>query len=75
MSFVHQSGAVILLVTLTLVLQAGGMVALIEWIKAQFSHGLHQLGIFRSFVLVVRFTTLLICLHMSEILLWASFYR
>ena len=75
MIFVRQSVTAILLITLTLVLQAGGMVALIEWIKAQFPHGLHQLGLFRSFLLVVRFTTLLICLHMSEILLWASFYR
>lgn len=75
MIFVHQSGTAIFLVTLTLILQAGGMVALIQWIKAQFPHGLHQLGIFRSFLLVVRFTTLLVCLHMSEILLWASFYR
>lgn len=72
---VHQSVTAILLITLTLVLQAGGMVALIEWIKAQFPQGLHQLGLFRSFLLVVRFTTLLICLHMSEVLLWASFYR
>ena len=75
MIFVHLSGIAILLVTLTLILQAGGMVALIEWIKAQFPNGLHQLGILRSFLLVVRFTTLLVCLHMSEILLWASFYR
>jgi voltage-gated potassium channel len=75
MIFVYQSGAAIVLVTLTLILQAGGMVALIEWIKAQFPHGLHQLGIVRSFLLVVRFTTLLIWLHVSEVLLWASFYR
>ena len=71
----HQSVTAILLITLTLVLQAGGMAALTEWIKAQFPHGLHQLGLFRSFLFVVRFTTLLVFLHMSEILLWASFYR
>jgi voltage-gated potassium channel len=51
------------------------MAALIHWLKAQFPNGIHRLGPFRSFVLVVRFTSLLICLHILEILLWASFYR
>src|SRR5208282_5249917 len=34
-----------------------------------------KLGKFRSALLVVRFTSLLIVLHMLEILLWACFYR
>jgi len=51
------------------------MAALIQWIRAQFPKGIHQLGLFRSALLVVRFTSLLICLHMLEILLWAWFYR
>ena len=75
MILVHEGYATIILVTLTLLLQSVGMAALIEWIKAQFPHGLHHLGLFRSTVLVVRFTSLLVCLHMLEILLWASFYR
>jgi voltage-gated potassium channel len=75
MVFVHQGYAAIILVTLTLMLQSGGMAALIQWIKAQFPKGLHQLSMFRSALLVVRFTSLLICLHMLEILLWACFYR
>jgi voltage-gated potassium channel len=29
----------------------------------------------RSAVLLVRFTNLIICLHVSEILLWTCFYR
>jgi voltage-gated potassium channel len=75
MDFVHQGWAAIVLVTLTLVLQSAGMAALIQWIKAQFPNGIRQLGLFRSALLVVRFTSLLVCLHMSEILLWAGFYR
>jgi len=75
MIFVHQGLVTVILVMLTLTLQSVGMAALIEWIKAQFPRGIHQLGLFRSFVLVVRFTSLLVCLHMLEILLWASFYR
>ena len=75
MDFVHQGYLTIILVMLTLILQSVGMAALIQWIKAQFPNGIHQLGIFRTVLLVVRFTGLLVCLHMLEILLWASVYR
>ena len=74
-TFLNQNGATVVLVTLTILLQCAGMAALIQWIKAQFPNGIHQLGLFRSFLLVLRFTSLLVCLHMSEILLWAWFYR
>jgi voltage-gated potassium channel len=75
MIFVRQSYAAIILVTLTIILQSAGIAALIRWIKSRFPNGIHRLGHFRSFILVVRFTSLLVCLHMFEILLWASFYR
>ena len=75
MIFVRQSYQAVILITLTLVLQSAGMAALIQWIKAQFPNGIHRLGLLRSFLLVVRFTSLLVCLHMLQILLWASFYR
>jgi hypothetical protein len=75
MTFVHEGYVAIIFVTLTIILQSAGMAALIQWIKAQFPRGIHRLGFFSSFVLVVRFTSLLILLHVSEILLWASFYR
>ena len=65
----------IILVIVTLMLQSVGMTLLIHWFRAQFPEGIHELSVFRSVVLVVRFTGLLICLHISEILLWASFYR
>jgi voltage-gated potassium channel len=75
MIFVRQSYVTIIPVTLTLTFQSAGMAALIEWLKAQFPNGIHRFGLFRSFILVVRFTSLLVCLQMFEILLWASFYR
>ncbi len=75
MFFLHQGWAAFVLITLTLVLQSAGMTALIQWIKAQFPKGIGHLGLFRSALLVVRFTSLLVCLHMLEILLWAWFYR
>ena len=75
MIFLHQNVVAVILVALTILVQSAGLAALIHWIKAQFPHGIHRLGLFRSFVLVVRFTSLLVCLHMLEILLWALFYR
>ena len=75
MTFIHQGYVTIILVMLTLILQSVGMALLIQWIKAQFPNGIHQLGLARSIMLVVRFTGLLVCLHIFEILLWASFYR
>jgi voltage-gated potassium channel len=75
MTFLHQGFVTTILVMLTLILHGVGMAVLIQWIKAQFPNGIHQLGLSRSIVLVVRFTGLLVCLHMSEVLLWASFYR
>jgi voltage-gated potassium channel len=75
MTFLHRASVTIILVTLTLTLQSVGMAALIQWLKAQFPKGIQRLGVFRDSVLVVRFTSLLVCLHGVEILLWASFYR
>ena len=75
MIFFDQGFAAVILVTLTLVLQSAGMAALIQWLKGQFPKGIRHLGLLRSAMLVVRFTSLLVCLHMVEILLWAWFYR
>jgi voltage-gated potassium channel len=75
MGFFRQAGAAAVLVTLTLAVQAAGITALIEWGRVHFSRGLHRLGPVRSAVLVVRFTTVMIVLHLLEILLWAGFYR
>jgi voltage-gated potassium channel len=75
MVLVHQACTTIVLVTLTLVLQSAGMAALIEWARAHLPRAIHRLGPWRSGVLMVRLTTLIVCLHMSEILLWAWFYR
>jgi voltage-gated potassium channel len=51
------------------------MAALIQWARAHLPRGIHRLGPLRSAVLVVRLTTLIVCLHVLEILLWAWFYR
>ena len=75
MTFARQAGAAIVLVTLTLTLQCAGMAALIAWGRTRLAPDVHRLGPFRSAVLMVRFITAFIFLHIFEILLWAGFYR
>jgi voltage-gated potassium channel len=75
MDFLHQAGDAVILVTLTLCLQCGGMAALINWGVTHFSRTRHRLGPVRSTVLIVRLTSVMIALHMSQIVLWAAFYR
>jgi voltage-gated potassium channel len=75
MTFARQAGAAAMLVTLTLSLQCAGMATLIAWAKTSFASDVHRLGPVRSAVLMVRFITAIIVLHLFEILLWAGFYR
>jgi hypothetical protein len=75
MTFVRQAGAAAILVTLTLLLQCGGMAALIAWARTGLGRDTHKPGRWRSAVLMVRFTTAIIVLQILQILLWACFYR
>jgi voltage-gated potassium channel len=75
MDILRQAGVAVVLVTLTLFLQGGGMAALINWGIAHFARDKHRLGPVRSTALVVRLTSVMIALHMLQILLWAAFYR
>jgi voltage-gated potassium channel len=74
MTFVRQAGAAALLVALTLCLQCAGMAALIAWARTSLKPEVHRLGPFRSALLMVRFITVFIVLHLLEILLWAEFF-
>ena len=75
MVFVHQACTAIVLVTLTLALQSAGMAGLIEWARSHLPKALSRHDRVRSTVLMVRLTSLIVCLHLLEILLWAWFYR
>jgi voltage-gated potassium channel len=69
-----QIGAAFFLVTLTLWLHCGGLVALITWVRRTASD-IHRMRPVRSAVLVVRVTAAMIALHGLEVLLWAGGYR
>lgn len=75
MYFFRLGSTTVILVILTLIIQSGGMAALIGWLKAHFPRGIHHVSVLQSTVLMVRFTGLLVCLHLAQILLWTSFYR
>jgi voltage-gated potassium channel len=75
MDVLRQAGTAVILVTLTLSLQCAGMAALINWAIAHFAREQYRLGPVRSAIMIVRFASVMIALHMSQILLWAAFYR
>jgi len=72
MTFLRQASAAVILTTLTLSLQVAGMVVLIHWARARL---ITKLGLLPSAVLMVRFTTAIIVLHLSQIVLWTTFYH
>jgi len=75
MGFVGQTSAAAVLVALTLSFQSAGMAALIYWVRGDIERGMQRFGTFRSGVLMVRFTSVIIGLHLLQVLLWAGFYR
>ena len=75
MTFVRQAGVTAVLLTLTLIFQSAGMATLIHWGRPQVERGLYKLGLFRSALVMVKFTSEIVVLHMLEILIWAGFYR
>src|SRR6266849_9031051 len=75
MTFVRQTAAAVALIILSLWVQSGGMAALIGSVRTSLGPGTHKLGPLRSAVLMVRFTAVIIALHVLQIFMWASFYR
>lgn len=75
MDFVGEVGAAVVLVTLTLCFQCAGTAILIHLARKYIAHGIKGLNAWRAAVLMIRFTTVMIVLHVLQILLWAGFYR
>jgi voltage-gated potassium channel len=75
MEFARRAGAAAILIALTLWLQAGGMTVLIHFARAYAARGKKGLSEWRAAVLMVRFTTFMIALHITQIWFWAAFYR
>lgn len=74
MEFVTQTIAAAVLVALSLWMQSAGMATLNNWGIGYLAHK-QRLSLVRSTVLMVRVTSLMIGLHLAQILVWAAFYR
>jgi voltage-gated potassium channel len=70
-----QLAAAGLLLSLTLCLQCGGVIVLIEWLKRVLTTNSHKHGPGFSANLVVKSTVAIVILQGLVILLWAGFYR
>jgi voltage-gated potassium channel len=75
MEFTRQLGVAVILVAGTLSLQSAGMAFLIHWARSFIARGIRGLGPSMSAVLMIRFTTAMVVLHILQILLWAGSYR
>jgi voltage-gated potassium channel len=73
--FLTQALAATILSTLTLAIESAGMAILIHWMRAYFARGIKTQSLWHTAVLMIRFTTVTILLHLLQILLWAAFYR
>jgi voltage-gated potassium channel len=73
--FLSQALAAIILSTLTLAIESAGMAILIHWVRAYFARGVKTQSLWHTAVLMIRFASMTILLHLLQILLWAAFYR
>jgi hypothetical protein len=74
MEFVTPTIAAAVLVALSLWIQCAGMATLINWGLTYLAHR-QRLSLVHSTVLMFRVTSLMIGLHLGQILVWAAFYR
>src|SRR5215813_6663084 len=74
MTFAHQAGAAVFLVTLTLSIKCAGIAVLISWARSV-ERGIAHLSSLHAAVLMIRFSTLVIVLHFLQIFVWSVFYR
>ena len=75
MDFTFEVAAAVVLVALSLVLQCAGMAVVIDWGLTHIARDKHRLGPARATALIVRFATVMLALHLCQILVWAGFYR
>jgi voltage-gated potassium channel len=75
MTFAHQLGTAVLLVTLTLWIQCAGIGILIRLARANIERGVARLSALHAAILMTRFAALVIALHFLQICFWSTFYR
>jgi voltage-gated potassium channel len=73
--FLSQALAATVLSALTLAIECAGMAMLIHWVRAYFARGIKTQSLWYTGVLMTRFASMTILLHLLQIVLWAAFYR
>jgi hypothetical protein len=75
MDFARRAGVAAILIALTLWFQAAGMAILIYMARAFILRVKKGLSEWRAAIMMIRFTGFMIVLHITQIVLWAVFYR
>ena len=73
--FLSQALSATFLGALTLAMECAGMAVLIHLVRAYFARGIKTQSLWHTGVLMIRFTSVTILLHLLQTLLWAAFYR
>jgi voltage-gated potassium channel len=73
--FLSQAVAATILSALTLAVECAGMAILIRWVRAYFARGIKTQSVWHTAVLMIRFTSMTVLLHLLQTFLWAAFYR
>jgi voltage-gated potassium channel len=73
--FLSQALAATMLAALTLAIECAGMAVLIHWVRAYFARGIKTQSLWHTAVLMIRFASMTVLLHLLQILPWAAFYR
>jgi hypothetical protein len=73
--FLSQALAATILAALTLAIECAGMAVLIHWMRAYFERGIRSQSLWHTGVLMIRFASMTVLLHLLQILPWAAFYR
>jgi voltage-gated potassium channel len=73
--FLSQAVVATILSALTLAVECAGMAILIRSVRAYFARGIKTQSVWHNAVLMIRFTSMTVLLHLLQTLLWAAFYR
>jgi voltage-gated potassium channel len=73
--FLSQALAATILAALTLAIECAGMAVLIHWMRDYFTRGIKSQSLWHTGVLMIRFASMTVLLHLVQILPWAAFYR
>jgi voltage-gated potassium channel len=73
--FLSQALAATILSALTLAIECAGIAVIIHWVRAYFARGIKTQTLWHTAMVMIRFASVAVLLHLLQALLWAAFYR